>query len=187
MTPSVDPAAFEVPKPSIILVIATLLLYLLLVTEIAPWIGVDVSATAMAPVHVMLALALYAGSLAIVSRGSPLIWYDRGKFDRYLESLNPGWRNTAKSEAGPLADYLRALAWRGGTVAIAQQVGFVAGAAASMTFLERSWPLALLIYVVVGLTVGLIAKALLGAPDRAAMEARLAGREHGEVVGGTPG
>lgn len=173
---ALDREAFSVPKPSVVLVVATLLLYLLLATEIGPWFDLDVSEPTMAPVHVVLALALYAAILTVVSRGSPLLWHDQSRFRHYVEQAYPG---SSGATDGDATEYLRALSWRTGSITIAQHIGFVAGAAAGMTFIGRSWPLALLVYAGVGLSAGLIAKALLGARDRTFMEARLAEWENG--------
>lgn len=127
----------------------------------------DVLALGAVPLHVLIALALYIGSLAVIG-GCPRGWNDRQRFAEYVAQ----WRSHGGTLYDPTTteEELRAISWFDGSIAIAQQSGFVAGAAAAFGLLSLGYTTAIIAFGLTTCAVGLIVRSRLLAAQRHELE-----------------
>jgi hypothetical protein len=145
--------AFPPPTPSWLIAFTVAAGYILILFGLDSVLPFQVLNPGFAPLAALGGALVYWAFLWLMDFRDPRIWRDPTRFTDYVRT----WANITMRpmpDAGGMED-LRLEARRAGGIALAQQGGLVAGAAAGVTFLDYSGFLAVLVFGATMLMVGL--------------------------------
>lgn len=169
-----DPRDFVWPSPTIWLVFVSIIVSGILVYGAAYALGLSLDTLLLCPALAIAAAACYLALLWLTYRRDPRIWLDATTFAEIVQSAYPAWEPLAGPDNARFSDHLRAVAWRDGTLTMAQQAGIAAAAAAwTPAIFQGEWLLGLAVLLGTFLAVRWLVRTMLGARDREVMAARL--------------